>query len=77
MTITSIFKEYFEISSTDNNNPDLKYVITRMPKHGDLFLKCKNMVILNLDGGKHVTVLKIVLSSINKTFIFYMTSSLV
>ncbi|PSN46861.1 hypothetical protein C0J52_13686, partial [Blattella germanica] len=41
---------YFEIVGTDNDNPDLKFVITVMPERGSLYLHCRNIPSLNLDG---------------------------
>ncbi|XP_069679453.1 extracellular matrix organizing protein FRAS1-like isoform X2 [Periplaneta americana] len=43
--------QYFEINGTDNENPDVRFVITEMPQSGTLILSCSKKSSLNLEGG--------------------------
>ncbi|KAJ4451190.1 hypothetical protein ANN_02632, partial [Periplaneta americana] len=48
---TNIMMQYFEINGTDNENPDVRFVITEMPQSGTLILSCSKKSSLNLEGG--------------------------
>ncbi|XP_067010453.2 extracellular matrix organizing protein FRAS1 [Anabrus simplex] len=51
VTYVDIPKKYFEIDRMDNDDPNLTFVITEMPRSGSLTFTFENKSFINLEGG--------------------------